>query len=670
MKKILLIVLALGFGYATFAQAYQFKIDTKEQKRVEAPAIGIEPVQAIAITKSQTEKKDVNPAGDRDVNYVSVINIGTSANKYSYGYNGGQKSILWTDQGMNTVTHFHRMGGDLDVGGYSGDLGYDISTDGGLTWTNMIEVYEATDNGGGEYYYDAARYPNHGIYSPSGSADPNDAFVTYFTPNLDGSNSDGDTGWGGYSFGVADIGDNNVKTKNLRSSVGNTHQNIPDGFDITSTGEVWVVDPNQDWTSGSLEYLGEIIVNRGTWNGSDFEYEQSIIDFEMLPDVALPAMVKVAFSPDGMTGYIVALGDNGSAEEISGMPSYYPIYWKTTDGGDNWSDPDFIQLGGEHGIGGIVYNHLTDEKIAELFEPPLPAREEISYTTAFDFDMAVDAYGNPHIAIVIGPTGSDAYSIITAEGYIAAVDLFSKDGGESWEVEHMGYPRTFRGYFPDDTYSEDNRIQITMNPAADKVFISWLDTDLEDEEDNQRPNIWVRGFDPITYLKTNFGGEDGPTNVTLFSEGMWQAYFFIASAVCFENDGVYTIPFSYMEMDLNDDVAPVQYKYITDFSFDLGADFTIQDVEDNVKEGITEVSQNFPNPFNGETYFTVTLSEGSSLDMDVYTLTGQKVSSKSYGHLSTGTHTLTIDGSNLTSGVYFYTITAGESKVTRKMIVE
>jgi len=35
-----------------------------------------------------------------------------------------------------------------------------------------------------------------------------------------------------------------------------------------------------------------------------------------------------------------------------------------------------------------------------------------------------------------------------------------------------------------------------------------------------------------------------------------------------------------------------------------------------------------------------------------------------------GSHTLTINGADLTAGVYFYTVTAGENKVTHKMIVE
>ncbi len=104
------------------------------------------------------------------------------------------------------------MGGELDPGGYSGDMGYDVSVDGGLTWTNMIEMYVAENNAGGEYYTDAARYPNHGVWNPEGNTDINNAWMNYFAPNLDGSNST-DSWGGGYSFGAVNMGDPSIKTK-------------------------------------------------------------------------------------------------------------------------------------------------------------------------------------------------------------------------------------------------------------------------------------------------------------------------------------------------------------------------------------------------------------------------------------------------------------------------
>ena len=90
------------------------------------------------------------------------------------------------------------------------------------------------------------------------------------------------------------------------------------------------------------------------------------------------------------------------------------------------------------------------------------------------------------------------------------------------------------------------------------------------------------------------------------------------------------------------------------------------------EEGISqcEISQNFPNPFNEVTYVDVTLNKASNVSLEVYTLTGQKVVANDCGLKSIGNHTLKIDGSQLTTGVYFYTVTAGQNKVTRKMMVE
>jgi hypothetical protein len=673
MKKILLFVLALGIGYATIAQqAYKFRIDTKAQKAVTAPAFGIEPLKSAAITKSDIDHTVNTPNSDRNTDIVTVIDIGTSANAYGYGYAGGQKNLVHAEPGLNIVSNFHRMGGDLDVGGYSGDLGYDISLDGGMTWSTMNECYVAVDNGGGEYFVDAARYPHHAIYNPTGMIE--DARVTFFGPNLDASNG---TSWGGYSFGADNFNvDDTLGNYNRKSSHDDIYQYIPDAFDLTEGGQAIVVDVNQDWSSGSLVYAGGLVINQGFYDEDehDFIYEESTYDFPIAneADQGRPAFAKVAFGPGGDVGYIVLLADNGEAEQQSGFLNFYPCIIKTTDGGETWSDPSFIQLDGEDGLDGIVYNLLTDTQIEELFEPPVPAREEISYTTAFDCDITVDKNNNLHIAVVVAPTGSDPYSIISSAGYLNAVDIFTMDGGTSWEVEHMGSIRTLRGTFGDLT--EDNRIQITTNADRDKIFVSWLDTDLEEEEDNNRPNIWCRGFDPFAnpYLLTaNAAGEAAPTNVTNFSAGMWQSYFGTVAQMALEpEEGTYQIPMVYEEMDPTDPAAAVQFKYITDFSFSE-ANFTVTSIGDDfeAKENNAVVSQNYPNPFSGQSYVTVTLNEGAELSLEVYSITGQQVISQDYGY-ATGTTTLTINGDQLTPGVYFYTVKAGESKVTHKMIVE
>jgi hypothetical protein len=673
MKKSLLLLVAVVFGITAIAQNYSLKPNLKTEQAITADKVAFEPANAYNL--GQASKSELPNHTYKNTDFVSIVNIGTSANAYGYGYAGGQKSLLNTNNDLNMVTNIHRMGGTLDPGGYSGDLGYDISIDGGMTWTNQIEIYTAVDNAGGTYYTDAVRYPNHGVYNPAGNTDPNNAYLTYFAPNLDQSNAT--DSWGGYSYGRAKIGSAPLDTiRHLLSSHDEYFQYIPDAYCVTNLGDFWCSDYNQDWTTAVLVYQGNAIMNHGTWNEEtmDYEMEQFLIDFETI-DNSRPANHKIEFSPDGMTGWMMGLGDNGEVAISSGL-SYFPILFKTTDGGENWSDPISVAIAGEDGIGG-VHNFLSDEEIAELYEAPVPDREEIPFTTAFDFDLSVDAWGNPHIAVVVGITGADPYSIVTGvsevTGYIftSGFLLSSLDGGENWVGTECGRMKTFRGTFGDLT--EDNRIQISRTHEGTKMFVSWLDTDLPGVVDNQQPDIWCRGIDvsQTPFVRTtNSNGLDLPNNVTEFSEGMWQSYFHAMGNEVLVNGDVYTIPFAYEEMNPEDPAVAVQFKYIQDFQY-TSADFTLVGIDDNTEELVAfKVSQNFPNPASGSTTVTVSLEETTTLSFELFNMMGQKVFEVAAQSYSTGVQPFTFDASDLSSGVYFYTVTAGETQVTKKMIVE
>lgn len=616
----------------------------------------------------------------KNMDVVSLVPLGTSANAYSYGYNGGQRSILFVNNTLNTVTHFHRMGGDLDPGGYSGDLGYDISTDRGLTWTNMIECYVATENAGGQYFTDAARYPNHGIYNPVGNTDPDNAYITFFCPNLDNTNDP--ELWGGYSFGRTRIGDIEDTTKHLRSSrpADGVYQEVPDGFCMTSTGDVWVIDVNENWTSGSLVYEGSLIVNHGTWNEElmDYEYEEMLFELPVQPASTVPSYADVEFSPDGQYGYIVALADDGSVD-ISKDQSYFPVMWRTDDGGETWSDPFAVPLAGNDGIG-AVQGFLSDEEIAELFEAPVPDRDEIPFTTAFDCDLSVDKYGNPHLAVIVGVTGSDVYSIVsaisTSSGYMftAAFMISSMDKGEegTWIGYELGRPVSFRGEFGTD-YTEDNRIQISRDPEGEKMFVSWLDTDTTVSDQNNAPDVWVRGVDIDGHILTkDDNGEARPINVTFGSEATFSAYFFTQANETFtDNEGNFLIPYTVQNMNPNDPTQPVEYSYIKDFEINESAFwfFGIED-EANPTDAFMEVTGISPNPASHFATVGINLRKPAAVTVRITNLMGRNVRTVQHGRLQAGINNLTLELNDLNSGIYFYTVEAGNTTVSRKLIVE
>ncbi|PID93907.1 MAG: hypothetical protein CSA95_05430 [Bacteroidetes bacterium] len=658
MKKLLLFGLAVALGFSVNAQ--KLRQGLQEHQAIQKMAVAYGPEKPSTLTHDLYK-----PNYDGKSRFVSIIDIGTSANAYSYGYSGGQKSILAYNADINTVTHFHRMGGALDEGGYSGDLGFDFSTDGGQTFTNMVECYVAENNTGGTYFADAARYPNHGIYNPVGNMDPANAYVAFYVPTLDASNSQGNSGWGGHGYGVASLGDLTSNTKHLVSSNpgDNIYRYIPDAFTVTNTGDAWMVDINQDWTSGSLIYTGYLLVSHGTWNSelNDFEYEEFLLDCPVTADLVRPSMAKVEFSPDGQTGYIVVLGDNGSLE--FGANTIYPIIWKTTNGGEDWEDPIAVQLAGPDGIESIMY-YISDEEWEELWQPPAPEREEVPYTTAFDCDLTVDANGNPHIAVGISVAGSDPYSIISANPYYAIADIWSPDGGEEWDAYIIDRPMQFRSTINAD-YSEDSRTQIARTHDGNYVFVGYLDTSKEGEEGNNFPDIYCRAIDVNYGWMSEYEGQDEATNVTFLSDGMEQAYFFaMASEVIHNNSGEAVVPFTYEEMNVYDPGEQVQYKYIQDFAFTDLPD----GMEEMAEASTFEVAQNYPNPFNGQTDINVTLTKTAELSLNVYNLMGQSVYAANAGEVS-GSYTFALNV-DLEPGVYFYAVTAGTKTISKKMIVE
>lgn len=82
------------------------------------------------------------------------------------------------------------------------------------------------------------------------------------------------------------------------------------------------------------------------------------------------------------------------------------------------------------------------------------------------------------------------------------------------------------------------------------------------------------------------------------------------------------------------------------------------------------VSQNQPNPFTGSTSVLTFLDNNSDVNVNVVNAMGQVVLNNNYENLKKGNNQITIDGTTLFSGIYFYTITAGKNSVTKRMIVE
>ena len=86
------------------------------------------------------------------------------------------------------------------------------------------------------------------------------------------------------------------------------------------------------------------------------------------------------------------------------------------------------------------------------------------------------------------------------------------------------------------------------------------------------------------------------------------------------------------------------------------------------------LEQNYPNPFNGETAIRFALLEAADVELEVFNLAGQRVTTLLHDRRTAGAHTLYWNGRDgegnvLASGVYVYRLQAEGRKETRKLLL-
>ena len=94
----------------------------------------------------------------------------------------------------------------------------------------------------------------------------------------------------------------------------------------------------------------------------------------------------------------------------------------------------------------------------------------------------------------------------------------------------------------------------------------------------------------------------------------------------------------------------------------------------------TTLLANYPNPFNPETWIPYQLAKPADVTLRIYSVKGELVQTLVLGHQAAGVyHTKSraaywdgrnAQGEKVASGVYFYTLSAGEFSTTRKLLIQ
>ncbi|MCW8961014.1 MAG: T9SS type A sorting domain-containing protein, partial [Ignavibacteriaceae bacterium] len=102
--------------------------------------------------------------------------------------------------------------------------------------------------------------------------------------------------------------------------------------------------------------------------------------------------------------------------------------------------------------------------------------------------------------------------------------------------------------------------------------------------------------------------------------------------------------------------------------------YTTTVINDNSNSNTLQLSQNYPNPFNPSTTIRYSLTSPEKVSIKIYDVSGQLVKEINIEHSQSGEYEVVWDGTNnfnqkVSSGAYFYQISAGEYIEAKKMIL-
>lgn len=451
------------------------------------------------------------------------------------------------DKNLNTVVFTHRNNAGT-FGGHSGQIRYDISTDGGATWTNDQGVLNPLSVNG----TNAARYPQVAIYNPTGNTNPSNAYLSYLAPTVAAT-------WNGYVSGVRQLnGTGNTETYNQPAS---TQTLIPNSMCKGAPGVEWAIDAV--WTGTA--YTGFRIF-KGVWNGSsDFVWTTNATitpSFNTAYNgLAQVGDYHIAFDPTGQYGWVSILTHLNSGPSAY---SFYPVFYRTTDGGNTWSAAMQVDLG--------QFNCITNNITAGNFA-----------STAFESDLTVDVNGEPHLLTTVC-NGNNAYAVYFGLWHHMFEITYHFGLWNAIDIANVNAGRATWGTSP-NTATMDNQPMISRSADGTKIFYAWCDnTSYTVGAANTTPNLFSCAYNVTNSMWTNVRDYTSCNGAVA-----GQVIFPKMAAEALEpSAGTYKMAVMATQMTASDPALAASFRFLNNLTW-TNADFTIAQPYANViiNEGST-----------------------------------------------------------------------------------
>lgn len=84
---------------------------------------------------------------------------------------------------------------------------------------------------------------------------------------------------------------------------------------------------------------------------------------------------------------------------------------------------------------------------------------------------------------------------------------------------------------------------------------------------------------------------------------------------------------------------------------------------------VTRLNQNYPNPFNARTSISFALANQTQVSLEIYDILGRRIETLVNKELPAGSHQVIWNAGDVSSGIYFYKLQAGDIEETRRMLL-
>ncbi len=645
MKKILLFTVLFAFNTMLFAQLSTFD----KYRATKMPYNNSYYKTDKLVLPSLGPVKTKNYLFTKDITTLSKIPFASSFNIFTAIVSNS--NCLTYEPGINTIMFTHRAGGPY--GGNGNQVTFSFTSDLGTSFKNIT-----VDNS--SYWL---RYPSGVIFNPHSNTNPDNAYALCMGPSIGGSN------WDSYYYAYSKLDSTDITFNAYPDNSGIFPQYFPRiGFASCDDSTQHIMGYFDDGAHAdgahNIKYLAMNNFKYEDAGKGGFQWTTSKVSVPLFnaptDGIDVYSGINTAWSQDGSIGYMWIIG----VDSLDPNMATVPIIFKSTDKGNSWTAMPYFDFT----TNTTIMSHLNDWWQFNLGYTGTPRVNFIDWYSGSD--AVVDANGDLHIFTLVG-CGFGITKDPDSLGYIYVYepkiiyDVYTTPTGwDAWVVDTIltkYVPAAQSGFGSgNDAVGWDHRIQACRTNDGTKLFCVWNDSDTTFTDMVSIPDVLARGYDINTGYKTPV------INFTANTNFDGDNYFmYVADRVIVQGND-YIIPVVTADIGSTPDDPPT-YELLTGITFNE-TDFTsgIKTYSDDN----AIVYQNYPNPFKEFTNIDINLKKTANVNISVRNMMGQEVMYINAGNLTTGTHTLKIDGRNLTSGIYFYNISIGTNCITGKMIVK